>query len=970
MRILSSSTCVLTVLIVLATPPRLGAVERMFRLLDQRDGLPASEVVRLTQDARGFIWIGTFAGLVRYDGQEMRAWAPDRLNGHVSVLQAGPAGEVIVRVEPGHRGDVDASGLYRIVPGGIEPVPGPDDTPLRHVGAAAFGGDGQLCVSREADVLCRLAGGAWVTHTFDDPGRELLRTVVSGPDLSVVAVTDGGIWQLTHTGDQRKLAAIRQVVAVVPHADGSLYVSTFSDGVGEVHHLSHGQRRTVLSVEARPIALAVRGDVLWASFDLFLAVVHADGAPEILGPDDGIPSGGPLLVDREGSLWLGAYMGVIRFAEPDTVVFTGRDGLPSGHTRFLTRTGDTMWVGTWQGLGRFSRVGARWRPDRWTAPGRDRMCADGEGRLWLRAYRQGVVRQERDRQVVFGPADVSGWLGCHRRPDGTVWLSMTEGLFLTPGGDGPPLRVSANPPGTDPEAVFRQALEDRSGNLWTAADERVCHAKAAAILRQGDDAEWHCQDLPGARGVSSLVELADGHLWLATDRSGVWSFTGEAWIQVPGSSALPSYALRGLVVSGDGSVWILGHGTVVRVREAHDEGAGWQALERLTGVQGLPSAAAEHVLEEPDGSVWITTIVGVVRVPASARSLDLRPPPVELVDIMVNGVRLPAQTSDWQLSHDDLLELRFAALSYRDRSLLRHQYRLRPGAAWTSASGEPEWFRFPGLAPGRYTLQIRASLDGRMWTEQPAEVSFEILPPWYSRTWALLLFAVLMAGLLYTAYRLRVAVLLGLERQRTRIAMDLHDEVGSGLGSIHILAGLTADRVRTDPRLSKMVGDITDTAADLSLSLSEIVWSLRSPSQSLEMLIAHLTERAARLFPNDSTTAFRLDVPDPVPAVTLSLAVRRNVSLIVVEALHNAARHADATEVVLGARPEGHRWVVWVSDNGRGTPDTEAQAPGHGRAHMRRRADEIGATITSKTTPGGGLTVTVRFDPQATGRQR
>jgi len=794
--------------------------------------------------------------------------------------------------------------------------------------------------------------------------------VVAGPGLSVTAVTDGGLWQLTATGGRRKIASMQQVIAAAPHADGSLYVSTFIDGVGEVHHLRDGRRRTVLSVEARPIALAVRGDVLWASFDLFIAVVPADGVPEILGPDDGFPSGGPLLVDREGSLWLGSYSGLIRFAEPDTVVFTARDGLPSGHTRFLTVTGDTMWVGTWQGLGRFTREGTRWRPDRWTTSGRDRMCADGEERLWLRSHRQGLMRRERDRQVVFGPADVSGWLGCHRRSDGTVWLSMTEGLFLTPAGDGPARRVSANPPGTDPEAVFRQAYEDRAGRLWVAADEVVCHADAESILRRGDDAGWQCQKLSGTRGVSSLVELADGHLWLSTDRTGVWSFTGEEWMQVPGSSSLPSYSLRGLVVSGDGSVWILGHGTVVRVREAHEEQAGWQVVERLTGVHGLPSAAAEHVLEEPDGSVWITTIVGLARVPASARALDLRPPPVELVDITVNGVRLPKQAGDWQLSHDDLLELRFAALSFRDRNLLRHQYRLTPGAAWTSASGEPEWFRFPGLAPGHYTLQVRASLDGRTWTEQPAEVMFEILPPWYFRTWALLLFAVLAAGLLYTAYRLRVAMLLGLERQRTRIAMDLHDEVGSGLGSIHILAGLTADRVRTDRRLSKMVGDITETAADLSLSLSEIVWSLRSPSQSLEMLIAHLTERAARLFPADSVTTFRLDVPDPIPAVTLSLAVRRNVSLIIVEALHNAARHADAAEVVLGARPDGHRWMLWVSDNGRGTTETGAETAGHGRAHMRRRADEIGARITVETTPGGGLTVKVRFDPQATGRQR
>jgi signal transduction histidine kinase len=244
-------------------------------------------------------------------------------------------------------------------------------------------------------------------------------------------------------------------------------------------------------------------------------------------------------------------------------------------------------------------------------------------------------------------------------------------------------------------------------------------------------------------------------------------------------------------------------------------------------------------------------------------------------------------------------------------------------------------------------------------------VAFEILPPWYFRPWWLAVWALLAAGLLTVAYRLRVAVLLELERQRTHIAMDLHDEVGSGLGSIHILSGLAADRVGSDSRLARLVTDITDTAADLSLSLSEIVWSLRSPSESLEMLIAHLTERATRLFPDGCGVTFRLEVPDPVPPVTLSLAVRRNVSLIVVEALHNAARHAHAAEVGLSLRPDGRRWIIEVADNGTGSQDVVGDDTGHGRAHMRRRATEIGASLAAANAPAGGHVVTLCFDPHA-----
>jgi signal transduction histidine kinase len=497
-----------------------------------------------------------------------------------------------------------------------------------------------------------------------------------------------------------------------------------------------------------------------------------------------------------------------------------------------------------------------------------------------------------------------------------------------------------------------------------AADELICQAPAADLSSADGSVAWDCDTLAGTRGIAALVELPDGHLWLATDRAGVWSFDGTAWQPLRASASLPSYSLRGLYASRDGGVWVLGHGAVVRVRETHDD-AGWQVLERLGGAHGLPSAAAESVLEEPDGSLWIATIVGLAHVPASARTVDPGPPPIDLVDVAVNGERLPSPPDRWTLAHGDVLELRFAALSFRDRSLLRHQYRLQPDAPWTLAEAAPDWFRFPGVSSGRYTLEVRASLDGDQWSERPARVAFEILPPWYFRPWWLAVWTLLAAGLLTVAYRLRVAVLLELERQRTHIAMDLHDEVGSGLGSIHILSGLAADRVGSDSRLARLVTDITDTAADLSLSLSEIVWSLRSPSESLEMLIAHLTERATRLFPDGSGVTFRLDVPDPVPPVTLSLAVRRNVSLIVVEALHNAARHAGAKEIVLSLRPDGRRWVLEVRDNGTGAPDTERDDSGHGRAHMRRRATEIGASLAAANAPAGGHVVTLCFDPHA-----
>jgi signal transduction histidine kinase len=951
-----------------AAGTRVLAHERVFHLLDQRDGLPAGEVVRLAQDSRGFVWMGSFAGLVRYDGDRIQAWAPERLSGHVSVLATGPHGDVVVRVEPGRAGDVDPTTLYRIVEGGVEPVAGPDGSPLRGASDAAFGTTGQFCAALETTVVCRLGGGRWIQHVFDGQEQQRPRSIHRGHDDALLAVTDAGIWVLEGTGGRRRLVTLPDVVNVVPAPDGSVYATTFRvGGEARVVKIDAGSTSTMLTLPARPIDMVTRGRVLWVSFDRFVAAVRPGEPPEIIGPESGLPSGGPLLVDHEHNLWLGTYSGVMLLPEPETVVWTELDGLPSRHTRFLEVVGDTMWVGSWQGLGRLRFLGGHWEAQPGLAAGADGMCLDGHGRLWIANSGVGLVSHDASRshqgaagRVVYPNPRILSWLGCSLRPDGTLWLSTSEGLFVTsPAG---PRRIGPNPPDPDGSVFFRRVAEDRAGRLWVAANEQICQADAAAVARAAPD--WRCSRIPESRGISAIVELADGDLWLSTDRVGVWRNDGGGgdWRQIPGSSSLPSYSIRGLVLSADATVWILGHGTVVRVRDDPDSADGWTIVERLSGLQGLPSAAAERVVELPNGSLWITTIVGLVHVPAAARQRPLQAPAVELVDVVINGHRQEAAAS-WRLASADTVELRFAVLSFRDRGHLRHEYRLRADGEWLSAPTGSGVFRFPDLAAGPYAVEVRASLDGQTWTARPAVVRFEVLPPWYRRTWALGAFVLTMAVGLYAAHRLRLAFLLRLERQRARISMDLHDEIGSGLGSINILASLAAERTPPGSPAARLMSQISDTATEVGSSLAEIVWSLRSRSGTLDALVAHLTERAVKLFPADAP-AFSAAIPETLPVVTLSLSVRRNVALVALEALHNAARHAGASKVVLGLEPEGRRWRLSVEDDGRGLRPDEVRS-GVGLESMRRRAEEIGGDLTVAPAASGGLHVSLVFDPRA-----
>jgi len=201
------------------------------------------------------------------------------------------------------------------------------------------------------------------------------------------------------------------------------------------------------------------------------------------------------------------------------------------------------------------------------------------------------------------------------------------------------------------------------------------------------------------------------------------------------------------------------------------------------------------------------------------------------------------------------------------------------------------------------------------------------------------------------------------EHQRTRIAMDLHDEVGSGLGAISVLAGIAARPELSGERRGDALERIGSVSSELARSLGDIVWSLRTSSGFLDALWDQLVERARPVF-SSPPPKLVLEAPDPVPHESLSLVVRRNLHLIVYEALHNARRHADASVVALRLRRDGGGWKLEVEDDGRGIPgeaERSSTRRGLGLSAMKARAAEMRGAVAWDTGTLGGTRVTVTF---------
>ena len=193
-----------------------------------------------------------------------------------------------------------------------------------------------------------------------------------------------------------------------------------------------------------------------------------------------------------------------------------------------------------------------------------------------------------------------------------------------------------------------------------------------------------------------------------------------------------------------------------------------------------------------------------------------------------------------------------------------------------------------------------------------------------------------------------------LERERARIARDLHDDLGSSLARISLLSSLAKQDKENPEQVLAHVTKIAQSADDTVRALEEIVWAVRPDSDSLQSLVEYIAHFSNELFEGNGTRC-RLDLPHDLPALPLPPEIRHNIFLLVKEALTNVLKHADAKEVRVQAKATAQAIEITVQDDGHGFNSSGAMPPGRhdGLENMRRRAEAMGGTLTVESTPTG-----------------
>jgi signal transduction histidine kinase len=274
------------------------------------------------------------------------------------------------------------------------------------------------------------------------------------------------------------------------------------------------------------------------------------------------------------------------------------------------------------------------------------------------------------------------------------------------------------------------------------------------------------------------------------------------------------------------------------------------------------------------------------------------------------------------------------------------------------------------LPAGRYQFHVKASNAEGVWNEPGASLVLVVVPPLWRTWWFLTLAGVFVVGSTWalarfiSTQRLRARLRHAeqqhaTERERARIARDMHDEIGSKLTRISFLSEIAYAKAGTSA-VAEPVEAIASTSRRLLQTLDELVWAVNPRNDTLEYLVGYLEQHAREYFRATSIEC-TLSVPAQLPPTSLTSEVRHNVFLAFEEALNNTLKHADATRVQVSMGAVRKTFEVRIHDNGKGFAPYEPLQEQNGLHNMRQRLRSVGGECEVASQPGSGTTVTLRF---------
>jgi signal transduction histidine kinase/ligand-binding sensor domain-containing protein len=967
----------------------------LFQSWGTEDGLPQNHATAIAQTRDGYLWLGTYNGIARFDGLRFTVFdsvnSPGLRSSRIISLHHDAEGTLWL----GH----EAGELSRYVAGRFEPVPLPSQWPREPIDGIAEDARRDLWLLSRAGHALRLRDGFLV------PAK---RELTSAPVPQLVRDNSDHLWRLQE-GKLAALSSDRTTPNLPASADEfvAFAAAARTNGlwIATSEQLRHWTSDGTTRIWGKPpwggssvtALLETRTGHLWAgTLDRGLFVIAPDGTHSHFTHTNGFPHAWIrcLFEDREGTIWAGTGGGGLSAArERRVTMFNAPDGWQK-RTLISVSAGasNTLWIGT-EGGGVYRWTAGRF--DHFESPsGLGNLFVwsvleDAHGAAWAGTWGGGMFRQQGN-QFLPAPAPLNDplrTLALYNARDTSLWVGTQRGLVRIKDGRTEPLAVELDQPDV------RCITEASDGTIWFGMA-----GGGLGRWRDGRATQFRKADGLPSDYVWSLLADSNGDLWIGTFGGGLSRLRGDRFSTVGAGEGLPNNVICHLADDGKGLVWMSTYGGILRASKAalnrcadgleptvpiftYGKSDGLAVLECTGGSQ--PSGC-----RTADGKLWFPTSRGLAMVDPSNLTTNHLAPPVVIEHVSVDlesaePYRVAATNALYRIPPGkQRFEFRYTGLSFIASHRIHFKYRLEPlDDDWVDA-GTARTANYSFLEPGDYTFRVIARNNDGVWNETGASVALTVLPYfWQTISFK---FAIALGGALVIGgtartvtrrrYRRKLEQLerqRAVERERARIAKDIHDDLGASLTRITLLSQSARNPGGDATKALQDLDNIYLTARELTKAMDEIVWAVNPHHDTLDSLVTYLG-RFAQDFAGAAGIRCRLDVPIQLPAWPLTAEIRHNLFLAVKEALNNALKHSRASEINLTLQLGERSFALSVIDNGVGfnaaalesaghspTADSGRIASGNGLNNMRKRLDEIGGRCFIVAKPGAGTRVTL-----------
>ena len=968
--------------------PVFGAPNYFIRAWQTENGLPQNTVTAVVQTRDGYLWLGTYSGLARFDGARFTVFndsnTPEMRDSRVTSLFEADDGTLWI----GHEnGEVTWYKNRRFQT--MEVPAAWEDGKIHAIGTDEAG---EIWLLNEEGLLARLRDGLVLTPQAGTAAK--LVGMARSRNGTIWVLRNGRVSMLEHGQLSalpiEEMSANNSVQGIGASQDGGLWVVNEGRikkwkenkwtadlgpspwGESPIHALSETKKGTLAAGTA--------------DHGIYLVFPGTSGNALHFSRTNGFPSDWvmSLLEDSEGNLWAGTGGGglaVVRSRKIQTIEppdqWQGRAVLSVTASR-----NGALWIGT-EGAGLY-----RFQDGTWSKFGPERgilnpyvwsVAEDATGELWVGTWAGGLFVRHGNRfepapgleQIIASMPAIL----CDR--GGGLWIGTGEGLLRYQAGKVSWVLDNRGKKMRDVRAV----VEDKDGAIWFGMS-----SGGLGCWKNGDLKRFRRSDGLASDYIQCLHLDDEGALWIGTFGSGLSRLKDGHFSVIGKDQGLPDSVICDIEDDGNGYFWMSSHDGIIRADKAElNRCADGQIKEVrcLTyGISdGLPTLECSGGLQPAgcrtaDGRLWFPTSKGLGIVDPQNIITNQFPPPVVIEAVLVDDrpVKNTAGSPVLQIPPGrHRFEFQYAGLSFIAPEKMQFRYQL--------AGFDQEWVNaqtrrvatYNYVPPGQYTFQVIACNSDGVWNNLGAKIIFKVLP-YYWQTLQFRILAGIMviaasSGIAWFGTRWRIRRKLELserqraiEHERARIANDIHDDLGTHLTRITMLSE-SARAELDDPRqVESELHQIYDTARELTRAMDEIVWAVNPKHDTLDSLVSYL-EQFAQDFLTMTGVRCRLDMPLELPEWRLTTEVRHNLFLAFKEALNNVAKHAAASEVHVCLALKPGAFELSVEDNGCGLEpeatknQTGRFASGNGLKNMVRRLEAVGGRCDIRSQPGQGTKV-------------